>query len=551
MKTRIIFLLLSFAALLRAQVPKLPEPVDGTYNQTFSFDLTGIVTGDLNNDGNLDFVGRSDYVSGTIRIEARLYNSASVLWSFDTGVTSSVNDPLDTPILCWDFDEDGDWEVYYQYRSGGIWRHRIVNGNTGATLVDAAHPKNWSATKSMVAVAYISGRPRIVSCVDFWSSYPYLTVLTTWNGSTWSLSEMSGWPYENPGGPHDMINTADVDADSSDDEILAGNVVFNGNGSERYRTADIVPNNQGGNADVMLIGFFDPQRPNKLVYIVGDAVGQNITAVWAKTGVLKWNYDMEEYFLDNFGVSGGWDHWHGGYLRQTSEGATILAIDRASNSDHWALIDVARGAIVASDTTNPTYCSGAKPLHWDCDNDAECGGVSYNDNFGRWDVGADGCEEVWGFGADSTELQIAFNLSCTGCASKYDNQKYRQDVARSASGYAPYWSNAVVIVGTTAENDPLNSPIITNVAVSNIGLTSATITWDTHEGATSQVVYGLTTAYGDTTALDSDLDLFHTVNLTGLTTSATYHFKVISKDANNNSVSSTDYTFVCDCAGNL
>lgn len=556
-KTRLAILsaLVAFELAL-AQVPKLPEPVDGTYEKTFTHDISAVVPADLNGDGTLDFVSRSIHSGGTIRIEARLYNNSAptaATWEFNTNAdaTNPANH-RDLPMTAWDFDGDGDWEVYYHYLSSGVWRHRIVNGLTGATLVDAVYPTSWSNKKAMVAIAYVGGRPRIVCNIDLWE-FCRVDMFTAWNGSSWSLASMSGWPYTNGGGEgvaHDMIRAADVDVNNSDDEVLAGNVVLNSNGTERFHTADLVPNNTGGNADQSIIGFFSASRPNKLVYITGDGTydplvpsigyGNNVTAVWAATGELMWNFNMEEIFGE-----GNWEHWHSGYIRQTGNGAELLVIDKST--DNWALIDVSVGAILNSGNTNPPYCSGVKPIKWNCGETATCGDIFYDNTLDlRADVGADGCEEIFGLSGTKT-LVITFNLGCTGCASRYDNRQYRQDVALAASGYSPFWLGAIEITGTTAENDPANDPIITNVAPTNIALNSAVITWDTHEGATSQVEYGLTTEYGSTTTLDAALVIAHAVTVSGLTNGETYHFRVRSKDVNNNETISTDYTFICDC----
>src|SRR5439155_163368 len=77
-------------------------------------------------------------------------------------------------------------------------------------------------------------------------------------------------------------------------------------------------------------------------------------------------------------------------------------------------------------------------------------------------------------------------------------------------------------------------PVITGVAVTSIGGTSATIKWTTNETADSQVEYGLTTSYGSTTTLNPTLVTSHTVSLTGLTASTTYHYRIRSTDASGN-----------------
>ena len=60
--------------------------------------------------------------------------------------------------------------------------------------------------------------------------------------------------------------------------------------------------------------------------------------------------------------------------------------------------------------------------------------------------------------------------------------------------------------------------------------------------ADSQVEYGLTTSYGSQTVLDSQMVLNHSQTLSGLSSSALYHFRVKSKDGSNNSSVSSDGT---------
>jgi len=87
------------------------------------------------------------------------------------------------------------------------------------------------------------------------------------------------------------------------------------------------------------------------------------------------------------------------------------------------------------------------------------------------------------------------------------------------------------------------APTISNVSVSTVSDTKATITWTTNELSTSQVIYGTTDSYGSQTTEDTTLTYQHSVTLTGLTKKTTYHYQVVSKDAANNSASSEDNTF--------
>ena len=101
------------------------------------------------------------------------------------------------------------------------------------------------------------------------------------------------------------------------------------------------------------------------------------------------------------------------------------------------------------------------------------------------------------------------------------------------------WSAAAtdtIVLDTTA-------PTISARTATNITGTSATITWTTNEPATSQVDYGLTTSYGSTTPLDSNLVTSHSVVLTGLAPNTTYNFRVRSADAAGNERVSANSTF--------
>jgi len=85
-------------------------------------------------------------------------------------------------------------------------------------------------------------------------------------------------------------------------------------------------------------------------------------------------------------------------------------------------------------------------------------------------------------------------------------------------------------------------PTIINPQAINITQTGARIIWDTDESATSRVDYGLTNSYGETVS-NSSLVLSHGLDISGLTASTTYHFRVQSADQYGNNAISADYTF--------
>jgi len=88
------------------------------------------------------------------------------------------------------------------------------------------------------------------------------------------------------------------------------------------------------------------------------------------------------------------------------------------------------------------------------------------------------------------------------------------------------------------------APGVAEVTVSDINLTSAIISWKTTTVATSTLYYGLTNTYGQELSDNSGSGVTtHTVKLTDLSHSSTYHFKIIGTDTDGNNLVSDDYNF--------
>ena len=115
------------------------------------------------------------------------------------------------------------------------------------------------------------------------------------------------------------------------------------------------------------------------------------------------------------------------------------------------------------------------------------------------------------------------------------------------------WRSGLDTSSIASENNPFagaypdtEPPIETQVAVSNLKDTTATVTWKTYENADSQIVYGVSGGYYP---LQSGLQdsgqgtMSHTVTLLGLTPGTTYHYRVNSHDAARNLASRADATF--------
>ncbi|MDX1980677.1 MAG: Ig-like domain-containing protein, partial [Bryobacteraceae bacterium] len=92
--------------------------------------------------------------------------------------------------------------------------------------------------------------------------------------------------------------------------------------------------------------------------------------------------------------------------------------------------------------------------------------------------------------------------------------------------------------GNSAASAPINvtvnnpqPPVISGVSANPVTTSTATITWTTDKPSDSRVAYGLTSAYGSLTPLDTAMVTSHSIVISGLSPSTTYHYQVISKDA--------------------
>lgn len=86
-------------------------------------------------------------------------------------------------------------------------------------------------------------------------------------------------------------------------------------------------------------------------------------------------------------------------------------------------------------------------------------------------------------------------------------------------------------------------PVISNVQAISIATSTATIIYNTNELADSFTEYGLTAAYGIGSKSSSTLKTSHNLALSNLTPDTLYHFRVKSKDASGNLVTSVDFSF--------
>lgn len=83
---------------------------------------------------------------------------------------------------------------------------------------------------------------------------------------------------------------------------------------------------------------------------------------------------------------------------------------------------------------------------------------------------------------------------------------------------------------------------ISNLKISNVGPSSATVTFDTNTPSRGFVEYGETTGYGSKTQEGTDTLTKHTITLSSLKSDTTYNLRVSQTDGENNTFVSDNYT---------
>src|SRR5258708_6289621 len=110
-------------------------------------------------------------------------------------------------------------------------------------------------------------------------------------------------------------------------------------------------------------------------------------------------------------------------------------------------------------------------------------------------------------------------------------------------------SSAAFLTGcaglVSGANTTGNSPStldITNVQTASVTTSSSQVIWATNLAADSSVDYGTTTAYGNSTPVNSAMVMSHQVTISGLAAGTTYYYQVNSTDSTNNHGKSGGHT---------
>jgi hypothetical protein len=161
-------------------------------------------------------------------------------------------------------------------------------------------------------------------------------------------------------------------------------------------------------------------------------------------------------------------------------------------------------------------------------------------------------EEVSDFDAGAVTVT---NGTVDNVATTTTDNEYTFDVTPTAEGDVTVQiaENAVTSASSSIGNvesntltftSDMTAPTISDVSVSAIGTSTATINWTTDEPTTGTVNYGTDSTYGASTTMEDTASTTHSVMIdTGLEASGTYHYQIAATDAAGNTATSTDATF--------
>ncbi|MCX8173017.1 MAG: M14 family zinc carboxypeptidase [Thermoplasmata archaeon] len=239
---------------------------------------------------------------------------------------------------------------------------------------------------------------------------------------------------------------------------------------------------------------------------LGNSLSQNQTAI------LSWNYNFNEQGTYNIKVE---TLKSDGYSANNKKEITVnITSTGGSDTTPPVISNVGASSITANSAT----------VSWTTD-EASSSVVEYGTTtaYGQTATGASGV------------TSHSVTLSGLTASTTYYYRVKSTDAAGNTATSSAYSFTTPAASDTTP-------PVISNVAVTGITANSATITWTTDEASTSVVEYGTTTSYGQT-ATGSGGVTSHSVTLSGLTATTTYHYRVKSTDSAGNLATSSDYTF--------
>jgi rhamnogalacturonan endolyase len=422
-----------------------------------------LVIGDLNGDGMMDYIiktpetpyttPRNNGLAHPYHLEAYLHDG-TFLWEYDTGLKRDIDGGThwNSSYTVWDMDGDGRAEVMTRASIDNSYYLVMLDGNSGAELYRTLwlpHTNTPHGTRPMIGIAYLDGlHPAVIV-----SEGTYGDNITAAYDS--QLNEIWGEWFQ--GGDrstaHHLI-ILDTDSDGKD-EILQSSNLIDDDGSLLFSLGY-------GHSDGLYAADIDPDNPGFEAFFA--TCGS--TNKCKEFGAVLFDLDTGEELWHYPAV-----HLHGaGYVGEIfpeSPGLESVASDEANNAEcsSWPQdeqrIFSAKGDILYS--ANPSWQSKYKCswVSWDddelCDPMPEEGSIQgHHFTDGNGDGWADrspntqvtllnplGTMDIFGDFREEfvmmtmTHFYIYTNtdLSQQKKATPLEDRHYRQEVARTGSGY--------------------------------------------------------------------------------------------------------------------
>src|SRR2546422_886689 len=198
-------------------------------------------------------------------------------------------------------------------------------------------------------------------------------------------------------------------------------------------------------------------------------------------------------------------------------------------------MNIAAGGSYAVSNINMTNCGSMRS--------AQYPGLAY-DSVQKLIVGWSGGDTVYLYNPDSDSCTTATYPNGPGAQQANGTfGRFRYFPSVGVFAVVNDWQANAYTLRLTSGSGGSTGPTISQIAVSGITTTGASISWTTDVPATTQVEYGTTTAYGTLTTLNSTLATSHSQALTGLTLGTLYHYRVRSKNSSGVETISGDFVF--------
>ena len=307
------------------------------------------------------------------------------------------------------------------------------------------------------------------------------------------------------------------------------------NGVYRYGSTSGFPNLSWNASNYWVdVVFIEDNQPPVISSVTATTTETSANITWTtnKPATSRVDYGTSPGSLTQNVTSGAFDTSHSVTLPGLVTGITyyyrVTSVDSQANSGTFPLVADPPLSFVAADTTPPVISAiSASPgsttaaITWTT-NENSTSVVLFGTSPGNLNLSA-----------SDPALVTTHSITLTGLA--MGTSYYFRVSSADSAGNAATAPAATSLSFTTIDTTP---PVISSVmAVPNLGGT-ATITWSTNKPANSRVDYGTSAGNLDQTVNSATLVTSHSITLTGLAAGATYHFRVTSADALNNSSTS-------------